>query len=310
MLTRIPKTAIEKGMFVEAVECSEALFGKRRFVLKSDADLRAIRQCPADFVVINTAAGSARAAGSPMAAGSRAGADPHAAGSMDRARAAVIMSDSVRALRQGLTGIATGGELDMKLLAPIIAEMADADPATTSLFFEVSRLKSKDETTFQHSLAVSVLMGKLGDALGLDRDTVELLVLSGMLHDVGKLSISNGILQKQGKLTVAERATIQSHPRRGHQILQKHADLPPEALEICLHHHEYLDGSGYPARLSGAEIGPLVRIATVCDVFEALTSARPYKRGWKTADALAWMFDRDQQFDRKLVLRLGACIDG
>lgn len=303
MLTRIPKTEIQKGMFVEAVECSEALFGKRRFLLQSDADLRSIRECPADFILINTVAGTD--------AYSRGLAAARPAGTvMDRAQATLVMANSVRVLKQGLIGVATGGELDMKLLDPIIREMADSDPATTSLFFEVTRLKQKDETTFQHSLAVSVLMGKLGDALGLDRDTVELLVLSGMLHDVGKLSISNDILQKQGKLTAEERTIIQSHPRRGHHILSNHADLPPETLEICLHHHEYLDGSGYPGRLKGADIGPLVRIATVCDVFEALTSARPYKRGWRVVDALAWMFERDQQFDRKLVLRLGACIDG
>lgn len=151
-------------------------------------------------------------------------------------------------------------------------------------------------------------MGKMGDALELEGETVELLTLSGLIHDVGKLTIPNEILQKQGPLTAAERRLIQTHPRRGHHILKRHANIPDEALNICLQHHEVLDGSGYPSRLSGSLIGPLVRISTVCDVFEALTSARPYKRGWPVSEALNWMFDRDHLFDRKLVLRLGAII--
>jgi putative nucleotidyltransferase with HDIG domain len=196
----------------------------------------------------------------------------------------------------------------MASITPVIEGLARADSATSSMFFQVSRLKNKDEITFQHSLAVGILMGKLGDALDLDMETVELLVLSGMLHDVGKLTISNKVMQKQGPLTPAERKLVQSHPRRGHQILQTYANIPDEVLEICLHHHEVLDGSGYPSGKSGDEIGLLVRISTVCDVFDALTSVRPYKRGWAVAEALSWMFERDQQFDRKLVLRLGASI--
>lgn len=309
MLTRISKTEIQKGMFVEAVECSEALFGKRRFLLQSDADLKSIRESPAEFVLINTSAGSDVLSRRIAAAQQGSGATP-AAGVDDRVAAAAIMAESVQTLKHGLFGIATSEDFDLQQLTPMVQDLAHADNATSSLFFEVTRLKNKDETTFQHSVAVSVLMGKLGEALDLDSETLELLVLSGMLHDVGKLAISRDILQKQGKLTPAERATIQRHPRHGHQILQRYPDIPREALEICLHHHEFLDGSGYPLRLKAPDISLLVRISTVCDVFEALTSARPYKRGWAASDALAWMFDRDHQFDRKLVLRLGACIEG
>lgn len=307
MLTRISKAEIEKGMFVEAVECSEAVFSKRRFVLSSDEDLNAILKSPADFVLINTAFGTECAKASFAAARGNAGKELSA--DQARANAAATVERSVKVLKSELITMVASGTFDMEKIAPVVKELARADQATSSLFFEVSRLKHKDETTFQHSLAVGVLMGKLGDALDLDADTVELLVLSGMLHDVGKLTISKEILQKQGPLTAAERKTIQNHPSRGHQILLTHANIPPEALEICLHHHEALDGSGYPSRLSGTEIGLLVRISTVCDVFDALTSVRPYKKGWAAADALAWMFERDHQFDRKLVIRLGASID-
>ena len=305
MLTRIPKAAIKKGMFIEAVECSEAMFGKRRFVLKSDSDFGAIRKRPAKFVMINTAFGAASAG----LEATRGAADAHAPADA-RAEAAATVARSVKILKSELITMATGGDFDLANMAPLVEEFADADNETSSLFFEVTRLKHKDETTFQHSLSVGMLMGKLGHALDLGSETVELLVLSGLLHDVGKLTVANDILQKQGKLTPAERKLIHSHPRRGHRILKQHAAIPDEALEICLHHHEALDGSGYPSRLKGSEIGLLVRISTVCDVFDALTSVRPYKRSWGPGDALGWMFAREHLFDRKLVLRLGASIDG
>lgn len=307
MLTRIPKTEIRKGMYVEAVECSEAMFGKRRFILSSESDFNAILKSPAAFVLINTAIGSdcAKAGNGTPVQGASTALSPAEL----RAEAAATVARSVKVLKSELITIGTGGAFDMANIAPVVEEIAQADKATSSLFFQVSRLKHKDETTFQHSMAVGMLMGRLGDALDLDTQTVELLVLAGMLHDVGKLTISSKILQKEGPLTPTERKLIQSHPRRGHKILSAHSDIPDEVLEICLHHHEALDGSGYPSRLSAPEIGQLVRISTVCDVFDALTSVRPYKRGWAAADALNWMFERDQQFDRKLVLRLGASID-
>jgi len=307
MLTRIPKADIKIGMFVEAVECSEAVFGKRRFVLKSNDDFGAILKSPADYVLINTAFGtdSAKAA---LVATTQGDSNPLSP-ALKRTEAAVTMARSVKVLKSELITMVIDGAFEMGNIDPLVEDISQADNETSCLYFEVTRLKQKDETTFQHSLGVGVLMGKLGTAMDLDRDTVELLVLSGLLHDVGKLTISNDILQKQGPLTAEERKLIQSHPKRGHHILQKHLNIPAEALEICLHHHEALDGSGYPSRLSGSEIGPLVRISTVCDVFDALTSVRPYKRGWAPTEALSWMFEREHQFDRKLVLRLGASID-
>ena len=307
MLTRIPKAEVKRGMFVEAVECPVVAFGRRRFILQSDQDLAEILNSPADFVLINTVLGTGGGAFGQQPGTGRASPP----GSPDEAKyeAAASVARSTRILKSELVGLLTGEAFDMASVRPILEEITQADQQTSSYFFEVTRLRQKDEATFQHSLAVSILMGKLGDALDLDAETIELLIVAGLLHDIGKLTISTDILTKQGILTAAERAAIRSHPRRGHQILKSHPAIPPEVLEICLHHHEALDGSGYPSRLSGSQISPLVRISTVCDVFDALTSIRPYKRGWRTDKALAWMFERDQQFDRKLVLRLGAIID-
>lgn len=300
MLTRISKADIKKGMFVEAVECSEAVFGKRRFVLRSESDIKAILSSPADFVLINTAAG---AAGDNTR---KAASNRHKPLSISEAKAAFAQSTGI--FKSELLSMLRAGAINVESFAPVIEEITQADDAKFALLYEVSRLRSKDESTFQHSLSVGMLMGRLGDALDLDTETVEQLVLSGLLHDVGKLTIPGEVLLKAGPLTAAERKVIRAHPKRGHKILKSYDGIPEIALDICLHHHELLDGSGYPSKLSGSEIGLLVRISTVCDVFDALTSSRVYKSGWPVSDALNWMFERDHQFDRKLVLRLGGLI--
>ena len=300
MLTRIPKAEIKKGMFVEAVECSASAFGKRRFLLDSKIDYDAILESPAEFVVINTAFGAEVTEHSGKPPLSRA---------EKRAEAAATLTRSITALKSELINVVVGGALDMKSITKVVEDIAQADDETTSLFFDITRVRQKDEALFQHSLAVGILMGKLGTALELDTETVALLVISGLLHDVGKLTLSKKILQKQGPLTDVERKLLRSHPQRGHHLLKRHAIIPDEVLDVCLHHHEALDGSGYPSGKSGSEIGLLVRIATVCDAFDKLTTARAGKSERAVADAMSWMFERDYLFDRKLVLRLGAIIE-
>lgn len=300
MLTRIPKADIRKGMFVEAVECPAAAFGKRRFLLNSKNDYVAILESPAEFVVINTAVGDEASQQSGRRPLTRA---------EKRAEAAATLTRSVKALKAELINIVVGGALNMENISKVVEDIARADDETSSLYFDITRFRQKDEATYQHSLAVGILMGKLCTALELETETVALAVLSGLLHDVGKLTISKNILQKQTPLTAVERKLLRSHPQRGHHLLKRHAIIPDEVLDVCLHHHEALDGSGYPSGKAGSEIGLLVRIAAACNAFDKLTIARSGKSERGVADAMSWMFERDYLFDRKLVLRLGAIID-
>ena len=96
-------------------------------------------------------------------------------------------------------------------------------------------------------------------------------------------------------------ALIRKHPEFGHEILLRYADMPSAVLDICRHHHERLDGKGYPDGLAAADIGPYVRICTICDVYDAITSVRPYKKPWTHADAVKWMMAQHGAFDRELM---------
>jgi putative nucleotidyltransferase with HDIG domain len=165
----------------------------------------------------------------------------------------------------------------------------------------VARLKDKDESTFLHSLAVSALMITFARSLGLEEQTVRLLGLGGLVHDIGKMVLPIELLQKPGSLTDDELAIIRTHPERGHEMISQNSGLPKAILDICLYHHEKFDGSGYPQKLSGSTIPSVARIAAICDVYDALTTIRPYKRAWTQSEAIDAMLRTKGHFDPELL---------
>lgn len=164
----------------------------------------------------------------------------------------------------------------------------------------MSRLKDRDEVTYLHSLAVSALITCFGRRLGFDETAVRELALGGLLHDIGKTVIPIAILAKTGSLTPAELALIRTHPRQGFEMLQRIDGVPRTVLDICLHHHERYDGQGYPDGLAGEAIPLVARMAAICDVYEAMTTVRPYKRAWSQRETIDMMRASKGHFDLAL----------
>lgn len=179
-----------------------------------------------------------------------------------------------------------------------ISKSVNKDP---SIILNVARLKSKDEYTYLHSVSVCALMINLGRRLGLEEAVVKDLGLAGMLHDLGKMSIPDLILNKAGKLDDDEWKVVRNHPGKGHAILLQADCGTPTALDVCLHHHEKMDGSGYPFRISGENISLAARMAAICDVYDAITSQRSYNKPLSGAMALAKMMSWNGHFDQKLL---------
>lgn len=164
----------------------------------------------------------------------------------------------------------------------------------------LARLKSADDYTFLHSIAVCALMVSLARTLGLDEQSVRIAGMAGLLHDVGKAQIPLSILNKSSTLDEEEWQLMRSHPERGRAMLRGTSGLMPEVLGAVLHHHEKIDGSGYPHRLAGDQITELAKMTAVCDVYDAVTSDRPYKRGWQPTIAVRKMTEWVGHFDNNI----------
>jgi len=147
-----------------------------------------------------------------------------------------------------------------------------------------------DYHTFTHSANVAYYCVLLAKELGISStEELNMIAIGALLHDVGKISIADSILTKPGKLTDSEFAIIKQHPGNGFCLLNKREDLSFGQLMMVYQHHERLDGGGYPVRCSGSEIHHWARICAVCDIFEALTSNRPYRSGMSSKNAFEIM---------------------
>jgi putative nucleotidyltransferase with HDIG domain len=145
---------------------------------------------------------------------------------------------------------------------------------------------------------------EIGRRLGFDDAAQDRLRRGGLLHDIGKIGVPAAILNKPGPLTAPERALIEAHPVVGAKIISPIAAFQ-ELVPLVLHHHELLDGSGYPDGLAGAEIPEIVRVLTVADIYDALVSDRPYRAGFSSAEAFAILRDgAGRRFDARAVSAL------
>lgn len=161
----------------------------------------------------------------------------------------------------------------------------------------------RDNETGNHIIRMSHFSRLIAAAAGLGEKTVEMIYNASPMHDVGKIGIPDDILLKPGKLTPEEWQTMQQHPQIGADIIGRHSDEMLQAAHmIALCHHEKWDGSGYPAGLKGEDIPIMARVVALADVFDALTTERPYKKAWPLEDAIAYIENQaGSHFDPALI---------
>ena len=296
-------------MFIEAIEgvWTTNPLQQTRFLLRDPDDITALKSSAITAVVINTAKGI-----DPDAPMSDLGGDPLASRA-DRQKTDVLearqtVQQASMLLGNMFANARVGGAVTVHETAAIVADISRSIDHNPSVFFSVTRLKSKDEITFVHSVSVSALLIHFGRYLGLDAAIVDLLGMGGLLHDIGKVELPREILNKAGGLDERELKIMRRHPQLGYDILCKQQGMPDIVLDICQHHHERIDGRGYPDQLSDADFTVPARMAAICDVYDAVTSERPYKRTWSAGEALTWMLKRDGQFDRQLLKKFALCL--
>lgn len=204
-------------------------------------------------------------------------------------RAAKICSQAKQAVSSMFNEARMGKALDAADAMPLVEEIATSVYRNPSAIISLARLKTADEYTYMHSVAVCALMVSLARQLGMNETQARQAGMAGLLHDIGKMMIPMEILNKPGRLTDEEFAIVKSHPAEGHKLLLEGQGVDEVTLDVCLHHHEKMDGSGYPDRLNQDNISLFAKMGAVCDVYDAITSNRPYKNGWDPAESLRKM---------------------
>jgi putative nucleotidyltransferase with HDIG domain len=211
------------------------------------------------------------------------------AASKEIARATKIVRQSRQAVVSMFEEARMGNTVDVGGAKLLVEEISDSVSRNPGALISLARLKTADDYTYMHSVAVCAMMVALAKQLGLDEVQVRSAGLAGLLHDLGKAVMPMDVLNKPGKLTDEEFSVIRSHPVEGHKLLLGGDNVDPIVLDVCLHHHEKTDGSGYPSGLKGPEISLFAKMGAVCDVYDAITSNRPYKAGWDPAESLRKM---------------------
>ncbi len=177
-----------------------------------------------------------------------------------------------------------------------------------SLLGLANALEAKDPCTRGHSERVARMAQRIARTLSLSESSVQVVAQAGLLHDLGKISIPEAILRKPGPLTEAEWDVMRQHPVVGARIVAP-LEFFAEGAVIVRHHHERVDGSGYPDRLVGEAIPLGARIVAVADVYDALTSDRPYRRRLPSAQAIAQLQGQaGRTLDRELVAAISALV--
>lgn len=309
MLKKINVHDARLGMFIHEL-CGNWIdhpFWKKAFKLTDPKDLKALQQCGIAEVMIDTAKGLDVEPPSPVlnkeaappVAESTEKPEPHVAFQDEIPYAQNLYAKSRKIVSFIFSEARLGNALQVNEAFLLVDEITQCVSRNSSAMLSLARLTSKEDRTYMHSVAVGALMIALGKQMGMKRNILRSLGMAGLLHNIGKIMIPGDLLNKPGQLTDHEFAIIKTHPQYGWKILKQCNDVDDIMLDVCLHHHERMDGTGYPEKLSGEAISLFSRMAAVCDVYDAMTSDSHYKKAIQPADAIRKMAElQSTHFDQ------------
>lgn len=305
MLKRIAVKDIQLGMFICEFCGSwmEHPFWKTKFLLTDEKDLQAILASGIKELWIDVNQGTDLAAAVPGKSEEEVARETEAlllGAEKTHGKEKVSLEDEIQtaaklcakakeAVIEMFSDARMGKAIKIEQARALVEDISDSVLRQPHALISLARLKTADEYTYMHSVAVCALMIALARQLNLGDEMVREAGFAGLLHDIGKVGIPMKVLNKPGKLTDSEFAIVKSHPEVGAKILIESYQVSPMVLDVCLHHHEKVDGTGYPHGLKGDTISLYAKMGAVCDVYDAITSNRPYKKGWAPADSIRKM---------------------
>ncbi len=311
MIKKISISEVRLGMYIHKISENwmDHPFWKSAFLLSEQAELEKLRRCDLKELWIDTSKGLDVQHANTMETDKPVNPVPVQTLPVEQKIEKVALAHELVAARKVhaktkavvvsmFSDVRMGKSVQVEEALTLVDEINLSMERNTNALMSLIRLKTADEYTYLHSVAVCVLMVALGKQLGLRGEELKQVGVAGLLHDIGKMAVPHEILNKPDKLTDEEFDIVKNHPRRGWEILRTVFQVDVPALDVCLHHHERMDGKGYPERLSADTLTLHARMGAVCDVYDALTSDRCYKKGWEPAEAIRKMaLWKDGHFD-------------
>jgi HD-GYP domain-containing protein (c-di-GMP phosphodiesterase class II) len=307
MLKKINVADLRLEMFIHEI-CGSWMdhpFWKKKFLLDSEKNLKILQECGIQEVWIDTdrgldveqqdqeedaAEGESGGEGAPREQrGRRRKLAPRVDLDEETARAQKVHATAKRTVFALYQDARDGKEVDVTNAAMLVDEIAGSVARNPGALLSMARIRNLGNYLYVHAVAVCTLMTALGRQMGIEGEALRNLGVAGLMLDIGMMAVPDEVLNKRGSLSEEEFNLVKEHPRRGWEMLSKSPGIDGTVLDVCLHHQEWVDGTGYPDKLSGSAISQAARIAAVCDVYDAITSDRYNRKGMIPAAAIRKM---------------------
>jgi HD-GYP domain-containing protein (c-di-GMP phosphodiesterase class II) len=315
--TKIDVCDLRVGMYVCELDKPwlESSFLFQGFELKNQEDVDAVRQ-ECQFVYIDvekqTIVSKFQSKSAPYISGSldkRPAPQPKSSFIQEIDHASHTYGQTSDLVRSFMEDVQLGKAINTAIAKKVVAECVDSVLHAPDALLWMTQLKHRDMYTAQHSMNVCILSIALGRHINLAESELNNLGLCGMMHDMGKMKIPLEILNKPAKLEPDELIIMQSHSLQGGKLLLSSKDMYSGAIDVARSHHERLDGTGYPYRLTDVQITPYSRIVTIADMYDAISSDRVYQKGRTHLEAINIMTKMcGTQLDSKLTYKFIECM--
>ncbi len=306
MLKKIRVTDLEPGMFISDFNTPwlRHPFFPSRMMLRKARDIDRMLECGMTEVYIDTGLGRDSPRAVPLQEDNRRiddelgrelssepAAEPAAKSQWvpfeaEFRRARELYTEARKSVRQQFEQVRQGRTVDAEATHQNVTGMVESIFRNKDALVSLSRIRRFDEYTFRHSINVAVLSLNLAVSLGIVERELMRLGIGAVLHDMGKVRLPEGLIQKPGRFDDREYEIVKTHALHGASIILESKDLPAQCSSVPLGHHERYDGSGYPRSLTGLRVGKFGLITAVADVYDAMTSDRPYQKGMPATLAL------------------------
>jgi len=307
---RIPVKHVEVGMFVSDTTPGLSSTGlNSRGLISKPETLNRLTKSGIVEIHIDTSKGKASNYSEPVSVWSR-DVEPTKDLAEERERAEKVYGEARSLVDNIISDVKLGKAIDAGPVQELAEEIGESLYANSNALLCLSQIREKDEYLLEHSINVGVLMGVFARYLGYQKEQLTQMVTGAVLHDIGKIRVPTEILNKAGKLEADEWREMQNHVLYGEEVLIKSHGVSDIALKICAQHHEKLSGTGYPRGLKGKKVSIYGRLASIVDIYDAITADRCYHNGRSPFDSMRILTDlgKEEALDKSLVYQFIRCM--